>query len=258
MHRGFKLKLFFESEEYYQQGLSKFEKNKKIAKDTLKEFAGKDGVLLGSQLQANWFPPVEADIFISHSHKDERQAITLAGWLQEEFDLNVFIDSCIWSYADDLLRLIDNAYCLNSNGVNYSYEKRNQSTSHVHMMLSTALTMMIDKTECLFFLNTPNSIQTIETINKTFSPWIYNEISISQVIRKKKLSQYRRELTKGFSLTGRIDEREFANYEVNLSHLQKLVESDLKSWQSLWNNSSLHEEYPLNKLYELFPVDKPL
>jgi hypothetical protein len=65
------------------------------------------------------------------------------------------------------------------------------------MMLSTALSMMIDKAECLFFLNTPNSIQATEAIDRTKSPWIYHEISISSLIRKRRLSEYRREVTKG-------------------------------------------------------------
>ena len=184
-------------------------------------------------------------------------AIALAGWIQEGFGLKVFIDSCIWEYSDNLLKLIDNHYCLNPDGKSYNYEKRNQSTSHLHMMLSTALTMMIDKSECLFFLNTPNSIQTADTfINKTKSPWIYNEIVISRLIRKKKLSEYRPETTKAFTNLGRIDESQVMNYETDLSHLQNLTKSDLVQWRKNWNSVSLYEKYPLNTLYEKFPVDR--
>lgn len=256
MHRGFKLSLDWENEHFYQKGLDKFETNRSSIKKTLHGFAGKDGVLKGSQLQSNWLPQVKADVFISHSHQDERLAVSIAGWLQEKFGLEVFIDSCIWGYADDLLWLIDNNYCLNPSGETYSYEKRNQSTSHVHMMLSTALSMMIDKAECLFFLNTPNTIQTTDATNKTQSPWIYNEISMSAIIRKRKLSEYRREFTKAFSSRGRMNESEMINYEVNLSHLQYLTGSDLDKWEKRYEEVSLHEKYPLNKLYELFPVDK--
>lgn len=256
MHRGFKLQLDYESEFYYQRGLAKFETNKNTVEKALKTFAGKDGVLLGTQLQSNWFPQVGADIFISHSHQDRRMAITLAGWLQENFGLRIFVDSCIWDYADELLKLIDNYFCLNPSRETYSYEKRNQSTSHVHMMLSTALNMMIDNAECLFFINTPSAIYTTEMISKTKSPWIYNEISLSQIIRKRKLSEYRGEITKAFSKGGRLAESEMINYELNLGHLQNLTARDLDNWRKLWENYSLHEKYPLNKLYELFPVDK--
>lgn len=258
MHRGFKIELEWESEEYYKKGLTQFDYSKAVVENTLKKFVGKDGLLKGTELQENWFPQVEADIFISHSHTDRQRAIAFAGWLQEAFGLKVFVDSCIWGFADDLLRLIDSRFCSNPDGKTFNYEKRNQSTSHVHMMLSTALSMMIDKTECLFFLNTPNSIQTVDTINKTKSPWIYNEIAISQIVRKKQLSEYRPVLTKAFTRLGRIDESAIANYDVSLAHLQELTEEDMDRWEECWNDVSLHEKYPLNKLYELFPVNKYL
>lgn len=121
-------------------------------------FRTPNGELNASKMTANWFPQIKADIFISHAHQNEKEAIQLAGWLKSEFDLVSFIDSCVWGYADELLKLIDDEYCKNLSGNNYNYEKRNRSSSHVHMMLSTALSTMMDKTECLFFLNTPHSI----------------------------------------------------------------------------------------------------
>ena len=120
MHRGFKLELGQINNDYYEQGYAQFEANKKYIENTLKNFVGKDGVLKGSQLQNEWFPQVEADIFISHSHGDKDMAISLAGWIKRVFNLNVFIDSCVWGYADDLLRLVDNNYCLNPGGETYN------------------------------------------------------------------------------------------------------------------------------------------
>lgn len=58
------------------------------------------------------------------------------------------------------------------------------------MIFSVALTQMIDNTECLFFQNTPNSITPNATINHTESPWIYFEIAMSRLIRKKELVKY--------------------------------------------------------------------
>ena len=62
-------------------------------------------------MQANWFPQIKADIFISHSHKDKGLALALAGWLEETFGLTAFIDSCVWGYANKLLKMIDDEYC---------------------------------------------------------------------------------------------------------------------------------------------------
>ena len=55
--------------------------------------------------------------------------IALNGWLYESFGIKSFIDSSVWGYANDLLKLIDDAYCLNLEGTNksYNYEKRNYS-----------------------------------------------------------------------------------------------------------------------------------
>lgn len=104
-----------------------------------------------------------------------------------------FIDSCLWGYSNDLLREIDEKYCRHSNGTSFDYDKRNYSTSHVHMMLSIALSRMIDKCESVFFLNSENSISIAEEISKerTASPWIYNELSLADMIEIRPINCYR-------------------------------------------------------------------
>ncbi len=258
MYRGFNIKMAFEEDSFYQKGRTLNAQNKLQIKRTLDSFVSADGSLNGSKMQANWFPQVEADIFISHSHKDEKMAITLAGWLSEKFGLSTFIDSCIWGYSNDLLKLIDNKHCLNPGGETYSYQKRNYSTSHVHMMLSTALNMMIDKAECLFFLNTPNSITTSDIIGNTESPWIYSEIAMSQLVRKKPLREYRPEITKAFSKGGVLNEQLRIKYDLYLGHLTEISGADLTEWKKAWNKISLNEKYPLDTLYELNPKSRIL
>ena len=179
MYRGFNLLLeknYFKKDhfEYLQEvGLDRLLCQKTTIEKIINSFIKDDASLDGSKMQANWFPQIKADIFISHSHKDEKLALALGGWLKETFGLTAFIDSCVWGYSNYLLKLIDDVYCRNINRNSYDYDKRNYSTSHVHMMLSVALTQMIDNTECLFFLNTPNSITPDTIINQTESPWIY-------------------------------------------------------------------------------------
>ncbi len=177
MYRGFDLKIAIKNDTWYNIGLELYQDAKASMKSSLDAFLSPTGKIDGTQLKNSWFPKFNADVFISHSHQDETAAITLAGWLHEYFGLKCFIDSCIWGYADLLLREIDNKYCLHADGQTYDYNLRNKSTSHVHMMLSTAITMMIDNSECLFFMNTPNSItlhlETIINNNRTNSPWIY-------------------------------------------------------------------------------------
>lgn len=146
-----------------------------------------DSVLDGNMIMDKWFKRVDADVFISHSHDDLPLALALSGYLYKKLDIKCFIDSLIWSKADDLLKNIDEKYSLNiPDDRYYDYKKRNFSTSHVHNMLLMSITHMIDETDCLFFLNTPNAMPLEEGIKKqTLSPWIYSEIEISRVIRKK-------------------------------------------------------------------------
>jgi hypothetical protein len=116
---------------YYKKGKECFEQYKTIVHEDLKYFIYDTNNLNGNLMSKDWFPEIDADIFLSHSHADENLAISFSGWLNETFGLCVFIDSEIWGYSNKLLKIIDNKYCKNYDG-NYSYEKRNFSTSHVH------------------------------------------------------------------------------------------------------------------------------
>lgn len=217
---------------YHELGLSITNSNNIQIEKDLKSYICETGELNGSLMQETWFPNVKADIFLSHSHKDEDMVISLAGWLYENCGITSFIDSSVWGYANNLLKIIDNDYCVQSQTedgrITYDYEKRNGSTSHVHMMLSMALTKMIDRTECLFFINTPSSISVSNSIHKssTLSPWIYAELQISEIVRHKKLYEYR-----GKSLTEDRSSFEHSalaiNYDVSLDHLTNITNSDL-------------------------------
>ncbi|MCU0359747.1 MAG: hypothetical protein MUF75_03355 [Bacteroidia bacterium] len=220
-------------------------------KKSIQSFISPDGSINGFHMQSNWFPQINADIFVSHSHRDEKTATALAGWLSDKFGISTFVDSCIWGYSNELLRQIDNKYCLNPGAATYSYEKRNHSTSHVHMMLSTALNMMIDKTECVLFLNTPNSITTKEVVSQTESPWLYSEISMSELVRKKKLLEYRPAMTRMFAKGGAINESLKVKYDVYLGHLTEIHADTLNNWESEWNKIPRETQYALDLLYEL-------
>jgi hypothetical protein len=241
---------FFEDvDNYYDYGLSMFEQQKTDVMSDLEHFALTDGALDGAAIQSNWFPQIRSDIFLSHSHSDEKMAIAFAGALKKDLNLDVFIDSCLWGYSNDLLRMIDNEYCLNFHSDTYSYSKRNSSTSHVHMMLSTALTMMIDNSECVFFLNTPNSLNTEDVIRQTMSPWIYSELTISRLIQKKKPARHIKmriqdslqKSTENFSID--------IKYTVDTSHFRELTIEEFQSWRKALKNSP--ESHPLDVLYRV-------
>jgi len=256
MYKGYNLDIFFnqnEINEYHEVGLSIYEADRKLVRESLEKYKNKDNTIDGSKLQASWFPSVKSHVFLSHSHKDkDSTALTLAGWLYKKLKIKSFIDSCIWGYAGNLLQMIDNTYCWSdSKKETYNYTKRNYSTSHVYMMLSIALSSMIEQTECLIFLNTPNSITPDDEIDKTLSPWIYSEIAMSKIIRTRTISEYRKTQLKTFSkgLNEDISDSLAVKYDVDLSHLIKMDKKSFNNWVTLKRYDNAHDA--LDTLYHL-------
>lgn len=216
----------------------------------------KDGQRIdGSATQNEWFPSIKCDIFLSHSHKDIDKAQKFAGWIKHKFNLDVFIDYNLWGNVDVLLKEIDDEYCFNKKTETYSYEKRNITTSHAHMMLINALSDMMDKTECLMFLETPNSVTVKKMVHETESPWIYNELFLSKVLRVNNNITRRRTIrfSKSMALEHNLSESFQVDYKTDISHLIKLSNNDLKEWESQYAkekeilaNSTPH---PLDVLY---------
>lgn len=201
---------------------------------------GIDLRLDGDLIQKEWFPKKDWDVFLSHSHNDLDKALKIKVLL-EHFGLKVFVDSTVWRFADNLLRKIDDTFAQRSEG-HYYYNKRNQTTAAVHLMLSTALTQVMDNAEAVFFLNTCNSTlkqNSKTTDGKAFiaSPWIYHEIMMTKFLRpnaykmrEKGIINENGEYTKQYK-----DLMIFRS--ADLSHMQKLSLSKFAGWlSSLGNN----------------------
>ena len=225
---------------------------KKKVTSSLEKYIKANGHLDANQLQGEWFPDVPADIFISHSHADEDTALALAGFLKREFDLDSFIDSTLWKNIEELQKLVDEPLRFSPNG-SYNYHKRNQSTAYVHMLLSTALTKMMDNSEAIFFLSTDNSLKSQEP-NITESVWIYHELFTSRFLREKTPERYSR-IQKCFSggiLESRISDGFKLDFTVDLSDFKKLDSDKINSWISLY--SSYFGSHPLDILYSLYQI----
>lgn len=212
----------------------------------------------GTKIQNEWFPQIEADIFISHSHKDEDLACALAGWIHENFGLKCFIDSNVWGYADELLEKMNEKLSHKrpdrEGGYLYDHQSCNQVSQHVNTMLSIALQKMIDKVEAIILLNTEQSIQVCSDseMNKTYSPWIYSEIICTQIVRKKPLLAYRdyKLLNKPSMVLNesvRFLMHSAISYTVSLEHLKLLTEDDLEMWRDKFIENK--NKYALDELY---------
>lgn len=227
-------------QEYYDEGKQMYDSHERIVSDSLNSYLLPGGALSASEIEKNWFPEIKADVFLSHSHEDEKYAIAFAGFLKS-LNLTAFVDSCVWGYANDLLKKIDDKYCVSEknsddNINSYDYAKRNQSTAHVHMILNGALMKMINQTECLIFMDTPNSLATRDVIQgATNSGWIYSELLMSRYIERK--SPYMEE-----PFQCRMDEslkhsELSVKYDVDISHLTRLSIGDIKEATNCDKNS---------------------
>lgn len=184
---------------YYKIGLDRYYEQMWDIRGSLEKYINPDGSLSETDIENDWFPNIDAHVFLSHSHTDLDFVISFAGWLYEKFKIEAFIDSSVWGNADDLLKSIDNRYCVssryeNGNVKTYGYKLRNKSTSNVYMILYTALMKMIDRTECLMFINTPSSLKWSDMLSEksvVVSPWIYGELLASKLIRNRSRKDHR-------------------------------------------------------------------
>ena len=151
--------------------------------------------------------------------------------------------------------MLDNTYSWldKSNGI-YDYNEVMNSTSHVHMMLSTALLKMIDKTECLMFYDTPNSVKSYGSSDKTESPWIYSEVMFSQISRITIPKRIKTILNENKTFSGlegvnHFDERPTIKYDLNSKHLTDIPVSKLNEW--IKYSSFMKKEEALDILYKI-------
>lgn len=95
MFAGFKVRLtaenFGEAKDLYESGLKIYEDHKATARKSLRGYLLNNGSLSADKIEKEWFPHFDATVFLSHSHKDERLAITFAGWLYEENQKNQYL-----------------------------------------------------------------------------------------------------------------------------------------------------------------------
>lgn len=237
MYRGFELKLsyayiksflhlvddFADTIEYNgintNPGPDDFYKN--YYKNSIKDIQDKinsflktlDGQVLDADKIKNiFFPNSEAHIFLSHSHSDESLALRLKFYLERKYKLRVFDDSTVWGSADKLLYFLDNKY--NKTGdETYGYRGSNYTASNVYLLLASAIDDMMDKSECILFLNTENSVLTYNRKDRRAiisAPWIFHELFMTKVLRKHQDRTH-------FS---RMDESVQMTHTMDLSHLE--------------------------------------
>ena len=206
-------------------------------------------LLDGDAMQSEWFPNIDAKIFISHSHKDEELALCLKVIIESFGKVPVFLDSVVWGYCNDLLKMIDDKFCKDSNNT-YSYKMRNNTTAAVHMMLSNALTQMMDKCECILFLNTKNSNMKdcYGKMVETASPWIYHELSTMKVLRMQIPNRILNEQVRVRTMDGMPQ----ISHKIILERIPTIGLEKLSLWILEKTSSYLRGDALLDSLYRSF------
>lgn len=211
-----------------------------------------DGVIDGEALKSACMPTVadKYDIFISHSHTEVDEAKGLAAYLYLHYGLKCFVDGFVWGSSDkDILRPIDNIWSwFDSKKTSYSYYKRNYSTSLVHAMLSMTLLEMIDKCECCIFIKPSKTLEVAGIDNCTTSPWIYEEITMFNMVEKRKPERITR-CMESFSASGT---KPTVKFKLDLSNMPLLKAAHL---QKSFSIEVFPEEYTkayrwLDDIYE--------
>lgn len=229
-----------------------------------------DNALSAQEIERSLFPIFDADVFISHSHEDEREVINLALNL-ESMGLKAFVDSCYWGYAGDLQRKIDDKFS-KSNNNEYHYEYKNvlHTSANINNILTSALHGMIDKSELFLFLGTDNSTLVSEEFSgkkQLKSPWISSELMFAQRVRPslRKQINYAGEAFAMDSANARMNEsveiRKSVNFIYEMPEMKNMRWYEFKDWINNFDvrsNSIARGLEHLDNLYRLIEVPEEL
>ena len=225
-------------------------------KPGLTQYLNAKGVLDGQKIMDDWFKQVDADIFISHSHRDDDDIHALTGWLKSNFGLTAFVDADVWGYSNDLIKEMYKSCYPNTKG-NYDSGPYNEITAHVHNMLVSALAKMIYKCECLFFVDSDQSISARDAAMKTRSPWIYNELLLSSMIKPRTPQRKAVRIQDSRILLEQRDmsATEFQiDYPAQLKHMKQLSLPSLNNWKgqfARYKSNYAYRQFALDLLYAL-------
>lgn len=202
------------------------------------------GIIDGEKLKREYFPTKdkrEFNVFISHSHSDIKEIEKFATTLEEKYGVRCFVDSMIWKDIADLQYNIDSKYSRGTNG-KLDYKAVQQSTAHIHSLLSIALFEMIDQCECCIFVQSNKSLALDLKDTATLSPWIYEEIFYMNHARKilpKRIPERK--------LFSDLNESRITDARIKMSHVVDL--SEFKDLMYALPTNYLQGDKFLNHIY---------
>lgn len=217
---------------------------------------GYSNTLNANTIAEHLFPEKKCHIFLSHSHADEQVAIEFAAGMRK-IGIEVFVDSCVWGYAQDLTDKINEKFASSqklADRVTFEYYAATNNIINISTILNSALQRMIQKCEAFVFLRTENSVPITDypVSDLTLSPWIYSELQFSSLVEitgKNRVSLEKFETTA--SINKRSSDISFAHKIMN-EHLVKIDAPELTNWYS--NNTERGID-ALDSLYATLDIE---
>jgi hypothetical protein len=124
-----------------------------------------------------------------------------------------------------------------------------------------ALMKMMDKTECILFVDSDNSIKYKKGETQTPSPWIYEEISFANNLQIHIPERYFKRIRPIYESGGRLNERIFSatsrpdiRYSVDITKFYELSSSFLKSIRLHKGDKALDEMH--NKMLDSYKIEE--
>lgn len=219
-------------------------KYNKLKKDFLHSFQNMISYIQADKKytgEDNYNEQKQFDIFIAHSNEDIRLAKSLACIIEEKFGLRCFLDSMYWSNLEYLqTQMLINTKSQEDDILEYN--KFLQIAKHCDILMAGALSNMIDKCECVFFLNTPNLSggNLSDYMSKQYSPWIFYEIYCTSLIKKCVPERYKKS-----TAMKETHKDMYIDDNLNIKNLTQINEEDIVRWLSSINK----KENPLDTLY---------
>ena len=133
-----------------------------------------------------FFPQMsECDIFFSHYHEYNGSSICLKNFLEDKIELSVFVDSELWANVYELLEIFDDEYSSTGKHGKYCYERRNETTANLYMILISSLMEMISSSKFFLFVDRcDNEVSDRKNSLSVSSPWIYLELLCANYFQK--------------------------------------------------------------------------
>ena len=230
-----------------------YDVEKKSYSEELKKLIDSSTTISADEIKKLLLPEQSFDVFISHSHADLDLALGLKFILKSKFNLNAFVDELYWGNIDTLQDELNKRHLHKENGMNlYDHNQTMQVAAHANMILASALTGMIDKCECVFFLNTENSVQSANDVLKgvnTRSPWIYHEVYTTTVIQR----HYDRGTNKRFAAVNESLKDSLMptiEYPLDISKMKPINDGIIREW--FHKKTSMPNAHSLDVLYSIY------